>query len=263
MGYRNLTVSGKTDGFGAQLNCKLSAIAFCICHKGYRYIHRPFTSVSHGFRDEKEVAKCNWLFPHPDNRHGKKIHIRRPFGVDSVFFKPNIYYLPHVLDHIRNIYWSNKERKTLKQIAVHVRRGDIGALKRRKHRDGINRWQSNKYYSELIPRIAIKYPTNIPIAIYSQGKEEEFENIVDEWPDELRDRIVFRLGNYKQIFPKNFVGMIDAFQEMTASEVFVQSRSSLSYCCGLLNSNDVWMENGSTGKRHLSYRYALHHWKRF
>ena len=54
MGYKNLTVRGKTDGFGCQLNAKLSGLAFCYNHPNYRYIHTPFVSVSHGWREETE-----------------------------------------------------------------------------------------------------------------------------------------------------------------------------------------------------------------
>jgi len=262
--YKNLTVSGKTDGFGAQLNAKLSGRAYCIVDKKYRYIHTPFTTVSHGFREPEQVDKCNWIFPHVDNRRGKKIHVRYPQGLNNVFHNPDNFYLPHTLERIRNIYWSNKSFCKMQQIAFHIRRGDITALRKRGHWDGKRRWQGNEFYKRLIPKIVINYPDYMPIVIYSEGIEEDFETIFTKWPDGLRDRVVLKLGNYKESSgKKTSTGMIKTFQEMVSSEVLVQSRSSLSYCCGILNDGEVWNEGSYTRARPISYRRGLSHWKKF
>ena len=46
---KNYTMSGKTDGFGCQLNAVFSAIAFCEHDPNYVYVHTPFFHVSHGW----------------------------------------------------------------------------------------------------------------------------------------------------------------------------------------------------------------------
>ena len=51
---QNLTIRGKTDGFGCQLNAVFSAIAFCEHDPNYVYVHTPFYSVSHGWGWEKD-----------------------------------------------------------------------------------------------------------------------------------------------------------------------------------------------------------------
>ncbi len=38
--YKNLTITGKTDGFGCQYNAVLSGMAFCDKHNSYRYVHK-------------------------------------------------------------------------------------------------------------------------------------------------------------------------------------------------------------------------------
>ena len=51
---QNLTVKGKVDGFGCQLNAKLSGIAFCFNSSKYNYVHTPFTHVAHGWENKAE-----------------------------------------------------------------------------------------------------------------------------------------------------------------------------------------------------------------
>jgi len=255
---RRLTVAGKTDGFGAQLNAKLSGIAFGFCHPGWRYVHRPFTRVSHGVKH----TDCNWLFPHPYGRH--TFHVNLWNGVRHVFNRPHEWYKPKVLEHIRSIYWSNKEFEQSEEIAVHIRRGDIAAHKRHRHSEG-KRWQSNKYYNSIIPKIAANYSDSMPVVIYSEGKESEFLSgpnpINKNWGNALSERLSLRLGKYRDNKPddeNNYMGLIEAYQKMTSSKVFVQSRSSLSWCVSLMNENDIWLQ--PTTRRHYSYRGRLEHW---
>ena len=61
MGYRNVTCHGKTDGFGCQLNRKLSVAAYCDMHPKLRYIHHPFTDVSHGWKNLSGEINKLWL----------------------------------------------------------------------------------------------------------------------------------------------------------------------------------------------------------
>ena len=109
MGSKNLTVKGKRDGFGCQLNAKLSGIAFCYNHPNYRYVHTPFSSVSHGYRDRKNVDYINqFMSVHPDNRRGKKIHANFRY-LKQVFAEPKAWYNTKTLSYIRSWYWSNKD----------------------------------------------------------------------------------------------------------------------------------------------------------
>jgi hypothetical protein len=251
--FKNLTVRGKKDGFGCQLNAKLSGIAFCHNHPHYRYVHTPFTTVSHGYRGEEHVEQVNNFIGIPDNRHGKKIHVVFKF-MQKVFNNPNDFYNDQTLDHIRNMYWSGKERKTLDQITVHIRRGDI----QRHRRDG-GRWrrfQPNQWYNHIIPSIANTYSDSYKIVIHSEGDIDEFEPITNGWSPELRDRTFFKLGDLN-----NEAGcennMLHAFHEMISSKVLVQSKSGLSYTAGLYNENHVHFVRGNPAR---GQKIPLNNW---
>ena len=41
-----MTIYGKTDGFGSQLQAIFSLIAYCY-YKGYTYVHTPFYKMQH------------------------------------------------------------------------------------------------------------------------------------------------------------------------------------------------------------------------
>jgi len=255
MGYRNLTITGKTDGFGCQLNAKFSGIAFCIRHKKYRYIHTPFSTVSHGYRDQNLVDKLNDLINIPDGRVGKKIHCRYPY-MKQVFASPNNWYNNEVFCYLRSRYWENKNYETKENIAIHIRRGDIARNK--KNRKVAVRYQSNKYYNTTIPRIVEKFSDSMPIVIYSEGDLKDFESISNGWPKCLSERLVFNLGvDWRSDCEYD---LIKTFHDLVSSRVLVQARSGLSYTAGILNENCVMFEGGMAGRRSIGQKVCLDNW---
>jgi hypothetical protein len=249
--YKNLTIRGKTDGFGCQLNAKLSGLAFCLSNPVYRYVHTPFTSVSHGYRDQENVQQINNHLGIPDNRHGKKIHAAYRY-MSNVFKDPNTFYTNRTLEYIRNLYWKNKDYEALDCIAVHIRRGDIARNGRKNH----FRYQPNYWYQHIIPSIAKKYPDNYQIVIHSEGEMSEFESIIHGWDASLIERTVFKLGKDGDHSCKN--NMIETFHQMIASKVLVQSKSGLSYTAGLYNSNNIHFV---AGNRAMGQTRPLRHWE--
>ena len=85
MAYKNLTVSWgnvKADGFGSQYLRKAGGWAFCLQRgsRQYRYVHTPFLYIDHlsNHPERQHLAPLmNDFIGIEDNRHGKKIHVRR------------------------------------------------------------------------------------------------------------------------------------------------------------------------------------------
>lgn len=245
--YKNLTIRGKTDGFGCQLNAKFSGIAFCENTSGrYRYIHTPFTSVSHGYGDYSE--KINQFIGIPDMRNGRKIHVVYRF-MRNVFSNPSAFYTNRVLTKIRDWYWKDKTKSDV-DIVVHIRRGDC-----RFHKSGIGRFMNNTWYNRNLPSILIKHPDNYKITIHSEGDISEFESITDGWPNSITDRIVWKLGeNYNPECENN---MLAAFHDMCSAKVFIQSKSGLSYTSAILNDGIVYFKTGSNA---IGQKYPINGW---
>ena len=239
MRRRRLTIKGKTDGFGCQLNAKLSGIAFCFDNSRYEYVHTPFTAVSHGWGSKESCERVNDFLGIP-YQHNPRINVRHRF-IKKVFDNPNKFYTDEVLYHLRDMFWSNKKYEALEQIAVHIRRGDIQPHRR----DGGRylRHQSNEWYTRAIPKVAKHYP-DYPIVIHSEGNLEQFQSIKDGCPDSVSERIIFKLGKTHEAGCEH--DMLSAFYEMVASKVFVQSKSGLSYSAGIFNEHVVYMPYGNT-----------------
>ena len=253
MGRRRLTIKGKTDGFGCQLNAKLSGIAFCFDNNRYEYVHTPFTAVSHGWGSKENAKRINDFLGIP-YRHNARINVRHRF-MKKVFNNPNKFYTDEVLYHLRDMFWSNKKYETLEQITIHIRRGDIQPHRR----DGgrFLRYQSNDWYTKILPKVVRDHPDSYPIVIHSEGNIEQFQSIKDKSPDSISERIIFKLG--KESDPSGCEhDMLSAFYEMVASKVFVQSKSGLSYSAGIFNEHSVYMPWGNTA---MGQKKKLWNWK--
>jgi len=250
MGYRNLTIRGKTDGFGCQYNAILSGIAFCDKHKGYRYIHTPFSSVSHGYTSREDSDTLDHFTGIPNNSHGRKIHTARKY-MHQVFKNPKHYYDETFRNKIRGYYWKDK-RAVNTDIVIHIRRGDID--KNYRHR-GTTRYQPNRYYNKLIPYIAERYPDNYSITIHSEGELSEFESILDNWNSQIANRVIWKLG---QSFQSDCeFDLMTAFHDMVCAKVLVQSQSGFSYTAGMLNKNSVYF---MTGNKSVGQTIPLGNW---
>jgi len=259
MRRRNLTVRGKTDGFGCQLNAKLSGIAFCFNNNRYRYVHTPFVSVSHGWRSKEAVDEINSFFNIPDLRKKHRINVRHKC-MNKVFNKPNDFYVDNVLDYLRSMYWSNKEYNLLDQITIHIRRGDIQPRGTCRHRGEWRRYQGNKWYNRIIPIISNRHPSYYPIVIHSEGKIEEFESITEGWPASLLDKTIFKLaecgqGGTNSHEDKN--NMLETFHEMVSSKAFVQSKSGFSYTAGIFSEGENYFHRGNSA---IGQRIPLKGW---
>lgn len=246
MKHRNLTVRGKTDGFGCQYNAILSGMAFCEKHTNYNYIHTPFSSVSHGYTSKEDTAKLNKFIGIPDGRKGQTVYTAYKY-LDKVFKNPCFYYDQIFRDIARRYYWQDKEPVDT-DIVVHIRRGDMDQGYRRRFKKA-TRYQSNGFYNELIPSIVAQYPDDYAIIIHSEGEFSEFADIQRGWSRDISERVVWKLG--KSFTSGCEFNLMTAFHDMVCAKVLVQSKSGLSYTAGLLNENNVHYMRGnkSTGQK--------------
>jgi hypothetical protein len=251
--YR-LTCRGKTDGFGCQLNAKLSGIAFCETNHQWRWVHSPFTNVSHGYRGRHGADKINKFMGPPLRRWKGTPNRILKSGCQKVYNNPLLYYNSKSLSAIREWFWANKNTTDC-DIAIHIRRGDVS---RNRTGDRRRRFVSNRWYSENIPNLIKDYPESYSVNIYSEGNFEDFKSILNGWSKDLKDRVVWKLGKRGVISCEN--NMLDTFHDMCSAKVLIQSWSGLSYCAGIINENIVVFRKGSLV---TSQNKPLRHWNVF
>lgn len=211
-----LTIKGKTDGFGAQYQAILSGISYCI-YKKYTYVHTPFTKMDHDI----ELRKANaFIGLHATSGVGdpRCTLLELPFVSEVHYSKtPSIYYTNEVLDSIRKCYYtSEKPNRRSVDIAIHIRRGDVGEKENRK------RYTPNSVYQLVIKKLKEKYP-DYTITIFSEGTYEDFKDLG------LEERCL-RLNE----------DVLETFHSLVSSKVLITGLSSFSYCAGLLNSNTIY-----------------------
>lgn len=220
----SFTITGKTDGFGAQYQSKMSGIAYAK-KMGYKYIHTPFKEIAHG----GDVESLNRFIGIPAEIIPPNI-IERPY-IHEVHFNsnPSIYYTPEVIEILRNYYYSTPKPTVPSCIAIHIRRGDVDS-------NMPERFSGNKEYKKIISKLLKEYKDDI--IIYSQGKESDFSD--------LRHKRVF--FNLNDSIERTFHAFVEA-------KVLVVSKSSFSYSAGILNRNKVYyLEN--------FWHYPLKNWEK-
>ena len=269
---KNYTITGKTDGLGCQLNAVFSAIAFCEHDPDYIYVHTPFYSISHGWGWQKDESKSSWekrtntirdFIGIPNGRsENVKIHTRGMRGNKNVFNdrRPSRWYDEKTLRKLRNWYWSTPKPSPCEQdIVIHIRRGDVNQKDSAQRRFYI----PNSFYNKKIPKILKHYPDDYTVAIHTEYEKHlkddflQFESIIHDWPDSIKNRIVWKIG--EPYNPNCENNLTKAFHDMVTAKVFIQGRSGLSYTSAILNENEVWFLSGK--KAETGQRYPLDHWR--
>tara|TARA_R110001599_G_scaffold223238_4_gene422428 strand:- start:206 stop:2104 length:1899 start_codon:yes stop_codon:yes gene_type:complete len=224
-----MTIYGKTDGFGSQLQAIFSLIAYCY-YKGYTYVHTPMYAMHHNdehIRDfpnymnsfiniEHKFSTVNQL----SNFDNSIVHKQKegPFVHGSLH--PEYFYNDHVLNLFREMYFSKDKphinyNESFKNIALHIRRGDVNIIKYP------SRFISNQEYIELLKKIDLE---NSTIHVFSEGTERDFQDIAVAFPDV---KVVMHINENIQL----------TFHHLVMSDVLILAKSSFSYCAGLINKN--------------------------
>lgn len=209
----NYTITGKTDGFGAQYQAIMSGIAWSR-FKNYNYIHTPFKNMEHG----GDIKSLNNFIGIPDTHSKNNIDITEPFSSEVHFSSnPSEYYTNDVIALLRNYYYTTPKPIIEKvDIAIHIRRGDVNIETHE------NRYTSNSYYNKIIKYLNYKYPTN-NIVIFSEGSEKNFSELNGK-------NLSFRLNK----------SIEETFHSLVSAKILVTAISSFSYSAAILNPNEIY-----------------------
>jgi len=215
------TIAGKRDGFGSQYHGIMAGIAYCK-KMNYEYVHTPMSHISHS--QNKNIKKFNNLIgiPYSQNKT-TDIDIIKPnsFTGTNIGKNPDSYFTNDVIKIIRNYYYLNSKPDIEEiDIAIHVRRGDVSD--KTCNEKIKSRYTSNDYYVKIINFMRKKYP-NLKITIFSEGIIDDFKELQD-------DNISFELNS----------DLIQSFHSFVKAKVFVMAKSSLSFCAGILNENEIY-----------------------
>jgi len=212
----------KHDGFGAQYQCQLAAIAVAR-HKGQCYMHTNFdTDGFHKVTDttvatfdaEKFTGLKSDTGP---NCTGDSKDIKTPLAAECGMGPEggcaDQYYTKEVRREMRSMYDSTPKPPTDHscEVAFHVRRGDV---------QGGGRWTSNTVIEDVITSTF----SNKTVCIYSEGKDSDFGTL------QALDNVKFKLNGD--------VGT--AFHGLVAAPELVIASSSFSYTAAMLNSGQVY-----------------------
>ena len=211
----NYTITGKSDGFGAQYQAFMSGIAYCR-FKNYNYVHTPFKNIEHS----QDPTRLNQFIGIPKSNNNKKIQITEEFSHIVHYCKnPSVFYTPEVISLLKKFYFSSKKPEIKEvDIAIHIRRGDVNnydpSVK--------GRFTSNLYYVKLRKYLKHEYP-NRKITIFSQGKPDDFNDLKE-------DNVSFQLD----------IDLQKTFHSLVTSKILVMSKSSFSYTAAILNPNLIY-----------------------
>jgi len=134
-----------------------------------------------------------------------------------VYRLPKIYLTPRVLDKIRGYYYSTPKPTDCEyDIAIHIRRGDVGPWRNRVSYTG------NRAYKKIIRLLNADFP-NSSICIYSEGELSDFKSLA-------ADNVHFCLNG----------DLEKTFHDMVTAKVLVASKSLLSYTAALLSVNTIY-----------------------
>lgn len=227
------TIHGKTDGFGSQLQAIFSLIAYCN-YTGYSYIHTPMYAMQHNDEKVKDFPQIMNKFINLEhkfktinnisNYENSILHKVKEGAFVHGSLRPEYFYTEGVLNLFRECYYSTEKPKvdcydpSKKHIAIHIRRGDVNS------QNYPSRYTNDKEYLQLLDKMNINLDST-KLHIFSEGKKEDFKIYTDKY----KDAIVFHLNENIQL----------TFHSMVIADTLILSKSSFSYCCGLLNKNTI------------------------
>ena len=222
------THESRIDGFGAQYQTIINTIIYCM-ENNINYLYSPLKNVEHNYENDpnyiNKLENLMNLKENVKNRDDTTIEIK--FGSTVLIeFEKSIdrYCNSETMTFIKGCFWRNKERDFFKNgkinISVHIRRENNAD----KGQCGARGTTPNEYYVRIMNEIRAKYNRNqLQFHIYSQGIEEDFENM-------KREDVEFHLNE----------GITTTFIGMVAADILVISPSSFSYVAGLLSDGIVY-----------------------
>lgn len=216
----------REDGFGAQYQSIIFSILFSEL-QGFNFAYRPFKSMEHNydldpnFIEKKENLiniKNNYTcFSEISDTEIKEIDLRNIY--EHVESNLDLCLSSNSFLNIKNLFYSNKSTNKTdegKIVSLHIRRhnkfdiGDYG-------------YTEDEYFLNVIKQIKKEHSDVKKIKIYSQGDEISFSNFLDY-------NVELHLNESVE----------ETFINLVFSDILVLSKSSFSYCAGLLCNGTVY-----------------------
>jgi hypothetical protein len=236
-----LTMKGRSDGFGAQLQALLAIIATAR-RLGLPFVFTPLDIQDHDmdmravsrlldhFRrtypplPEHAIVQVNLL---NDDWTQQTDHPHIFSAADSILWheQPEDAYTVELLHDTRAAFLeaagSSLSLPTLsgQDIAVHIRRGDVQS----RTLPGKSRYVPMAFYEKLIPALIDRHPHHT-IHVFSEGKQREFQTISGA------GRVRLHLNEAAH----------ETFIQLMTAGTLVTSRSSFSYVAALLSRGYIY-----------------------
>jgi hypothetical protein len=216
----------RNDGFGAQYQSIIFCILFSEMEK-LKFAYRPFEKMEHNYDSEPFfIEKKEELI----NLKGNFINYNQIQNSEIVNFDLSYIYksVENNLDlclssmsfnDIKKSFYKNKiipKKSNGKIVSIHIRRPNIYDI-------GTYGYSDDEYYLNAIREVRKKYSDIEKIKIYSQGSLNDFKKYIDS-------DLEFHLNE----------SIENTFVDLVFSDVLILSKSSFSYCAGLLTDGDVY-----------------------
>lgn len=236
-------VTGKNDRFGSQYSAQMSAYAFA---RKYNCTYR-FTPFF-GDKESKFASEFCGMKSDDDDDITRESEIRFHRHYDTAQDRNvDTFFTESVIQELRNMYYSNKSIEPIKcDIAIHIRRGDVGCLDvwGKKDKDGniirhwTQRYNTNDEYLKIIGYIRETYEKNKKIAIFSQGKKEDFQDLL------IDENIELHLDECH---------WSKAYHSLVESPILITSISEFAWTAGLLSKGIIY-------RNERMFRWPLKKW---
>ena len=257
---RGFTISGKTDGFGAQLQAQMSGIAYSQRHAGQVYVHSPmgpkmdhelhgvsgdvgaaeldaFGGMASGSPvfeavvvDDVTRARVEW------REYAREVHDAPTAAAVGEYYsdstrallrakyastpKPE---LPACCCGVSRADDAAAAPPPPSYVAIHIRRGDVTADAHPR------RFTPNAAYMPLLAALAAAHP-NMPMVIFSQGPPEAFADLCASLGAERR--VALCLDEDLRV----------TFNALVNATALLVARSSFSYSAAILNRGAVYCD---------------------
>jgi hypothetical protein len=221
-----ITNKVRTDGFGAQYQTIIFTILYAEL-KNLEFVYTPFDEMDHNYgndpffieKKEKLINLINHFKTKNEVDQNKIINLELSEIYKVVEGELDYCLSTDSFKKIKNLFYDNKNKlknSDKKTVNIHIRRpnsfdiGDYG-------------YSSDEHFIKIINQLKKTHKDIDKITIYSQGNIDDF----------------FNFKEYDVEFNLNST-IEETFTDLVFSDILVMSKSSLSYCSGLLCEGTVY-----------------------
>ena len=223
----------RNDGFGAQLQSLLWTILFLESHN-LQFVYTDIPKIAHNYENDPSFidnlvrymgVKKNYINIKDVDNNSEVVICDIGQVYRCVESNIDMYNKSFAMTKFKTFFYKEKTTPFDTQyfnVAIHIRRTNI-------QDDRDSSVTSIQYHINIIHRIYNDNLTkNIKFHIYSQGKIEDYQEIVDL----TQYNIEFHLNDF----------VLDTFNAMVFADILATTTSSFSYVAGLLSNGIIYYE---------------------